>query len=240
MSQSSFKDRRIFLAILLIAFGSVWLLRSIDMLPFAFPFSMAWKTGLMALGLILLFTEKNRSTGTTLFLIGSFFLVKEIYGFSFGDMFRIALPVILIVAGLSILFRKSLFQRKEYNDYKLDKSENDDIDTLNDVSIFGGGVKIITTSNFKGGQCTAIFGGSEINLSQVQLAEGKNVIDILAIFGGATFIIPDDWTVKIDVNAVFGGFSDSRIKHRPLNPDPKKEIHFKGLVIFGGGELKCF
>jgi len=237
MTQSPISDKRIYLGLILIAFGGIWLLRNINILPFDFPFSMAWKTGLMALGLVLLLTEKNKSTGTTLFIIGSFFLVKEIYGFSFGEMLRMALPVFLIAAGISILFRKTIYQRKDFNDFN---SSKDDVDILNDVSIFGGGNKILTTQNFKGGQCTSIFGGSEINLTQVQLAEGKNVIDIVAIFGGTTFIIPDDWTVKIDVNAIFGGFSDSRIKHRPINPDPNKEVYFKGMVIFGGGEIKCF
>ena len=68
---------------------------------------------------------------------------------------------------------------------------------IDDVSIFGGGTKIISSDNFKGGNITAIFGGSEINLTGCKLANGDQVIDVLMIFGGSTIIVPKEWNVVV-------------------------------------------
>ncbi len=86
-------------------------------------------------------------------------------------------------------------------------------DKIDDVSIFGGGTKIISSSNFQGGNITAIFGGSEINLINCQLAEGDNVLDVLCVFGGTTIILPKEWNVVINVTSILGGFSNKAIRN---------------------------
>jgi len=55
------------------------------------------------------------------------------------------------------------------------------------------------------------------------------------VFGGASLIIPPDWNVKSDVLNLFGGFSDKR---RTSQVNNNKTLTIKGVVIFGGGELK--
>ena len=58
------------------------------------------------------------------------------------------------------------------------------------------------------------------------------------MFGGGTFYVPSDWSVKADVTAVFGGFSDKRRTNIENTTDPEKVLHIKGMVLFGGGEIK--
>jgi predicted membrane protein len=111
-------------------------------------------------------------------------------------------------------------------------------DLIESTSIFGGGSKVLFTDNFKGGNIVSIFGGSEINLVNCKMAPGLNVIEITALFGGTTLMVPADWRVEIDVLPLFGGFGDNRKK------DPGKDIKqdatllIKGIVLFGGGEIK--
>ena len=53
--------------------------------------------------------------------------------------------------------------------------------------------------------------------------------------------MPDDWDIKIKVQPIFGGFSDTHRIH-PQNTDDelKSELIIKGMVIFGGGEIKSY
>jgi len=69
-----------------------------------------------------------------------------------------------------------------------------------------------------------------------ELAEGKNVIDVVTIFGGAKMLIPSDWKVHIEVVSIFGGFADKRRSFEYSSAN--KELYITGIVIFGGGEIK--
>ena len=93
---------------------------------------------------------------------------------------------------------------------------------------------------FSGGNITAVFGGSEIILKGCKLSEGTSSIDILAVFGGTTIIVPNDWNVVMNVTSIFGGFSNKSVKDPSMFPDQSKTLIIKGLVVFGGGELKTY
>lgn len=113
-------------------------------------------------------------------------------------------------------------------------------DVIDDVAIFGGGSKIIFSDNFQGGNITAIFGGSEINLINCKLAEGENVLDVLMVFGGSTIIVPKEWNVVINVTSILGGFSNKSVRNPNLIVDQSRTLIIKGLTLFGGGEVKTY
>ena len=83
-------------------------------------------------------------------------------------------------------------------------------DYIDYVNVFSGGERQIVSENFRGGKITAVFGGTELDLTKAKLAPGRTELEIACVFGGATIIVPDDWNVKIEVTPVLGGFSDSR------------------------------
>ena len=113
-----------------------------------------------------------------------------------------------------------------------------EMDYIDEISIFSGGEKIITSQDFKGGKITSIFGGSEINLLNSQLSSGTNYIDVFTLFGGSVLIVPSHWNVKVDMVAIFGGFADKRdFKSEGLDKD-EPELYIKGVTLFGGGEIK--
>ncbi len=60
------------------------------------------------------------------------------------------------------------------------------------------------------------------------------------VFGGSKIIVPQDWDVKVEVSAVFGGFTDKRIKSPEIERDLSRTLIIKGIAIFGGGELTNF
>ena len=140
-------------------------------------------------------------------------------------------PVILVILGIAIIFRRggSSCGQKSSKTSSTDKE-------LDDVAIFGGSDRILKSENFKGGQITNIFGGSKYDMRQVTLAEGKNYLDVTMIFGGSKFIVPEGWDIKVEVTAVFGGFSDKRMRSIVV-ADNSRQLIIRGITLFGGGEI---
>ena len=236
-------DPRVVLGIGLVIIGALILLDNIFLLDFnILHIIFSFPSILIFIGILILMHGNNRVLGSILLVLGVFLIIPRIFPWIYYDK-HIILPVLIIAFGLFIIFRKRFPHYKnsdgdqtetegEYNKY--------DTDRLNDISIFGGGQKIITTKNFKGGNITSIFGGSEIDLTNCALANKTVVIDILAIFGGSTLIVPKEWNVILDVFPLFGGFSNKIRRAPETKIDMKKTLIIKGLVIFGGGEVKSF
>ena len=230
-------NRRIFLGLLFLAIGSVLFMHYTNLFPFGFPhYLISWKTILIALGALFIATEKNKSTGTILVIIGGVFLARDIFQVNFWEIMQYAIPSVFILAGILILFPGTLLARRRRYTRTTEGSLKD---TISEVNIFSGGSKAIGSDNFQGGEITCIFGGSELNFRNARLAEGINVLDITCIFGGVTLYVPEDWTVKLEASAVFGGFSDARAESNVrLVTNPDKVLVVKGVVVFGGGEIK--
>jgi hypothetical protein len=114
------------------------------------------------------------------------------------------------------------------------------MDIIDDVAIFGGSEQKITSKNFKGGKISNIFGGSTFDLSDAELAPGRNVLDMFCLFGGSKIIVPAGWRVKIEVTAIFGGYNDKRRMPPKTDEVVERELVIRGVVIFGGGEIKSY
>ncbi len=233
--RNSSPNSRILLGTILILIGGLYLLETLDLISmniphiiFSFPFI------LFVVGIIILINSRNKAFGALLAFIGAITLLPRIFPEIHynGD---IVWPIILIAIGLMIIFKRRTFhvRHSSFGGRNIDK------DFLEDVSIFGGGHKIVHSENFKGGNITAIFGGSEIDLTQCKLAEGENIIDVMLLFGGTTIILPKDWEVRLNVTPIFGGFSQKR-RNPLVVTDSTRTLIIKGVAIFGGGEIKSY
>jgi len=190
----------------------------------------SWEMILIVLGIILISTRDNKLSGWILLTIGLVFLIPDMLYIPY-PVRRLFWPVILIIIGLLIIFRstgvaKSINAGTAKTDY------------IDDFAILGGGDRIVTSENFKGGKVTALFGGSKIDLTKAKLAPGQNVIDVFCMFGGSTLIVPENWNIKVEVVSILGGFSDKRTVRTETTMDVGKEIVIRGVVMFGGGEIK--
>jgi len=192
-----------------------------------------WQALLIALGLIFITRRDGRFTGLALILIGGFFLLPEFMVLPVSTL-RLFWPVLLVFLGIVILF-KGVFNRG----FGLTASKMNG-DAIEDVNVFGGQDRIITSENFKGGEIINVFGGGKYNLLQSKLAPGRNIIEVVMVFGGSKFIVPQDWDIKVEVAGVFGGFSDKRIISAEGTKDSSSTLVIKGIAIFGGGDLSNF
>jgi predicted membrane protein len=227
-------DKRVILGSILIALGGIFILSNILKYDF-WDIFISWSFFFIVIGVYLTLNTSRKMFGGILAGLGFVFIVPKIFPFIIHEYnWSTKVAIFLIAIGSYIV----LNQRKK-------TEEAEDLrqitkDRIDDVAIFGGGTKIVTSDNFKGGNITAVFGGSEIILKGCKLAEGTNAIDILAIFGGTTIVVPNDWNVILNVTSIFGGFSNKSVKDPNLIVEQSKTLIIKGLVIFGGGELKTY
>ncbi len=222
--------------LLLILLGAVLLAQVFHIFPYrVWDVIWSWQMILIVIGLFSLVNNQSKVIGIVLISIGAFFLIEDYW--VFPEYLRRAFwPAVLIVFGGYLVISPP----KYFKSRKGQRGKEDGRDFLEEVSIFGGGEKVVTSNEFKGGRITSIFGGSKINLMNSQLADGNNIIDTFSLFGGTTLIVPAGWTVKVEVTSIFGGFSDKRQRMPNLVFDQQKALIVKGLAIFGGGEVKSY
>jgi predicted membrane protein len=238
---SGISGARIFVGIVLIVLGGLFLLDNLDIIYFDIPrIIFSFPMVLIVLGIIIMINSRKKIFGALLFAFGALLLLPRIFPWIHLSG-SIIFPIIIILLGILIIARRRDHNiSSRYNVFHGSKGDNLNADRIDEISIFGGGEKIINSDNFQGGNVTSIFGGSEIDLTNCKLAPGENVIDVIAIFGGNTFIVPKDWNIRTDVFPMFGGFSNKIFRDPNLVVDKDKVLLIKGIVLFGGGEIKSY
>lgn len=225
-------NKRLWLGILFLVLGGIWLLETLDIYYFDrfIPhYVFSWGTMFILFGLYLFFGRDKRGPGIIFMGLGTLLLVDDIFYWWHIDFWAIIWPVALVLVGVALITRRSSHEN-------VSKSDPDYID---DMSVFGGGEKKITSQNFKGGKITAIFGGSNLDFQKAEISDKSEVVlDVFVLFGGTEIIVPADWTVKLETTVLFGGLSDKRNTVINVVNNPEKTLVIKGLVLFGGGELK--
>lgn len=105
-----------------------------------------------------------------------------------------------------------------------------------EAAVFSGVDRHISTLDFRGAECTAVFGGCKIDLRDAQIAGREAVLNTYAVFGGVEIRVPEDWEVVDHGIAIFGGVSDER--RRPARGADAKTLVLDGAAIFGGISVK--
>ena len=222
--------------LVMIVLGIILVLNIMDVFPYDVKrIIFSWEMLLILFGLLSLVNNQSKVMGIVLISLGVFFL--GIHFFDLPYYFKRAFwPVVLIAFGAYLVFSPT----RHFRHWRKRDEEKDSRDFIDEVAVFGGGDRVVTSQNFQGGRIVGIFGGLKVNLMSAKLAEGQHILDTLSVFGGATVIVPASWSVKVEVTSIFGGFSDKRERMPNLVIDQGKTLHIKGLAIFGGGEVKSF
>ncbi len=235
MKHHKSSDKRIYFGLFLIAIGAFWILERLDLIPDIWDdILISWQMLLIGIGVFSLIGG-NRTTGTILIVIGGFFLMPQFFTIP-PEIRRIGWPLLIIGVGVILL----LTHRKKDEPIFHEKGKQG-MDYFDDFVVFGGREVFINSLNFYGGKITTIFGGAEYDLRNAQLSTNGALIDSVSVFGGCGFKVPPDWTVKNEVTAVFGGFSDKRgASPHQVSSDPSKTLIIKGFTAFGGVEIKHY
>lgn len=233
-------NKRVYFGVFMIAIGVLWILERLDLISDSWSnILISWQMLLIGIGVFSLIGG-NRTSGTVLIVIGSFFLLPEMISLPADSKLpKIGWPLLIILIGLVLLITHYGRSGSGKHQPNMDPGRAYGIHYFDEFVIFGGREVYIDSKNFFGGKTTTIFGGAEYDLRQAELSQNGAVIDTVSIFGGCGFKVPPDWTVKNEVTAVFGAFTDKRgstINH--IVSDPSKTLVIKGFAAFGGVEIK--
>jgi predicted membrane protein len=216
---------RLTLGLLLVAGGVLLLLDQLDVIAAGPLMGQWWPLVLVVLGLVRLIEQPRAfSAPATLLLIGLVLL-----GFTTGVLtaaaWALLWPLALIVAGLWI----ALGMRG-----RTQPSVTDD-DVVDAVAVFSGAERAPISTQFAGGSLLAVFGGVTVDCRRAELADTGATLRAVAIFGGCDIVVPDDWQVRIDGLALFGG-NDDKTVHRPVAAG-EPVLVIRATSLFGGTEV---
>lgn len=184
---------------------------------------------LMAFGLVNLLgcsTSSGRVWGALLALAGGYWLASNLglAPYRFRDIW----PAFLVLLGLYFLWRALTNPSASAGHVSRD--------TINEMVVFGGGKRTVTSQQFRGGEVYALFGGNELNLRGAEIDGASAVIDATAICGGVELRVPESWDVSMEGVAILGGYED-KTSHPPAG-DSAKRLVIRGFAVFGGVEVK--
>lgn len=228
---------RFLIGLLFILIGGILFLRISNIeLPFELPYYLfTWPMILIILGIYFFFSRENRVTGLILFLIGGAFLSKYIFGLTMGTLIQYTIPVLLVFAGVLLLFPRTFLKKKRFSESKTELKDN----KLKAVHIFSDGSNLIESDSFEGGEVVCIFGDSDIIFSKSVTTPNTMDLEIVCIFGGCTVYVPEDWTVRTDISNIFADIKDKRHQSgSTINTDPEKVLHINGTLLFSGVKIR--
>ena len=221
---------QVVLGLLVVGMGVLFLLDNLDILNFRHAIGF-WPLAFIVAGCVALFGNGSRSSnymGGVLVAIGALMTAGGMGFFyiSWGTLW----PLVMIALGGLVLFR-SLGPGRVARPGLADGAGTDNV--VDVVAVLGGFERRVTTSDFRGGEITAILGGCELDLREASIVK-EAVINVFAIWGGINIKVPPDWTVVLNGTPLMGGFSEKTV----TPPDASKRLVITGYAIMGGVEVR--
>ena len=180
------------------------------------------------------FTEGIRVGNIVGLLVGVALLLASLDIISFGLMFKLFIPVVVIAAGISLIFGDKLKGIEKNTEKRIKEIKSNSINTQSYAAVFSGQELRFAGERIEGLKLDAIFGGIDCDLRGA-IIENDIVIDATAGFGGIDILVPLGYPVKVKPISIFGGVSNE-IKN-DVCPE-KPTIYINGAGIFGGVDIK--
>ena len=176
--------------------------------------------------------KDNEKTGDIIgLLIGIALLLGCQNILDFDLIWKLAFPTILIIIGVSIIFKDILGGEVSSKIKKLNEKRNGENSYC---SIFAGQNVNFNGEKFTGADLTAVFGGVKCDLRNAIIEEDV-VINASATFGGIEIYVPSNVKIKIKSMPIFGGVEN---KANTKIDENSYTVYINSTAIFGGVEIK--
>ena len=212
-----------------IVVGVIIGLNALDITNINIFFDGWWTLFIIVPCFIGLFKDEDKSGNLIGLIIGGCLLLGCIDIVEFSLIWKLMVPAILVMIGLSFIFKDTIDSKVKKEIKKLNKT-----DTKEYCSCFSGQTINFDNEEFMGCSISAIFGGVKCDLRNT-IIKNDVVINATSIFGGITIYVPVGVNVKITSTSIFGGVSDER-KNKTNNNE--HTIYIDTTSMFGGIEIK--
>ena len=222
------KVKKLLWGIFFIVLGVIIGLNSLGITDINIFFKGWWTLFIIVPSFIGLFDDEDKTGNLIGLTIGLILFLGVNDVISFELIGKLIVPFILVIIGISILFRETV---KSNITKKVSMANKDGLEAI--TATFGGQKAIKDGEEFKGANLDTVFGGIVLDLRNA-IIENEAVIKASAIFGGIEIFVPNDVNIKIKSTPIFGGVSN-KAKH---NKESEKTIYIDAFCMFGGIEIK--
>ena len=223
--------KNIILGLILILIGIIVGTNSLGITNINIFFAGWWTLFIIIPCFIGLLSEDKKTGNIIGLLIGIALLLCCQNVLDFELIWKLALPVALIIIGISFVFKDTFNHKISAKIKELNNKEKAE----GYCSTFSGQNIKLGNEKFTGTDLTAIFSGIKFDMINAKL-EKESVLNASAIFGGIEIYVPEKVNVKIKSSSIFGGVSDKR--KNTSQDDKNKTIYVNATCIFGGVEIK--
>lgn len=178
-----------------------------------------------------LFKEEKKTGNIIGIIIGIVLLLSCQDLIEFETIWKLLLPTVLVIIGLSIIFKDTVCGKVKEEIKKLNQNQTNENEYC---STFSGQNVTVDGEEFNGANLTAVFGGIKYDLRNAVI-KSNQVINCSSIFGGIDILVPEYVKIKVKSNSIFGGVSD-KSKHNEKDDMPT--IYINAMCMFGGVEIK--
>lgn len=149
----------------------------------------------------------------------------------FNLVWKLAFPTILVLFGISMIFKDTIGDKIGDEIKKINKKQND----VNECCATFSGQNIkYENEKFTGANLTAVFGGVKYDLTNA-IIDSDVVINASSTFGGIEIKVPSNVKVKIKSTSIFGGVEN---KTNTQTNGESHTVYINGTALFGGVEVK--
>lgn len=177
-----------------------------------------------------LFNDSDKTGNVIGLVIGGALLLACQGLLNFEMVWKLVVPVALVIIGVSIIFKDSIHGKINSEISKINKSQKD---IPSYCATFSEQNANFENEEFKGADLTAVFGGVKCDLRQA-IINSDTVIKAESIFGGVEIYVPSNAKVKIKSTPIFGGVTDKSVH----NQESEHTIYINSTCIFGGVDIK--
>lgn len=143
--------------------------------------------------------------------------------------YQLIVPYLIIVFGLSIIFKKPIRMNKEGNNGIFAGNQGE-----NYFAVFGGNTPNFNGVDFRGANVYAIFGGVDLKL-QNAIIKRDCIINSYTVFGGTDVILPKNVKAIVNSTPIFGGVDNRFLSEAGENAPT---VLIRAISVFGGTDIK--
>ena len=224
------RSNQVLWGVILIGIGLVLGLNAFGITSINLFFDGWWTLFIIIPCLAGLISGKDFSGNIIGLVIGVFLLLCCRGILDFGLLWKLAIPVVIVLFGIKMIFGNLL----DGSSSAIKRLEAANAQTRYGTAVFTGERMNFSGEVFQGAELNAVFGGVDCDLRGA-IIEQDCVINASAVFGGIDILVPGNVNVKVSSNSIFGGVSNKTMGYRN---ESAPTLYIKGNCRFGGVEIK--
>lgn len=220
------KWKQILWGICFVALGLIIGLNTLGLANIEIFFDGWWTLLIIIPSAIGLFGRDNKLSNIIGLLLGVALLLAAQGIITFRIIAQLALPSLLVIIGLVILFNEVLRRKVK----EKIASSNQELESI--IATFAEQKVNKDGEEFTGANIEAVFGGTTLDLRDANIKK-ESFIKASAIFGGVTIYVPDNINVKVTSTPIFGG-----VTNKTSRKEKQDTLYIDAFCLFGGIEIK--